>query len=435
MQDHVDVVVVGGGLAGLAAAAYLGRAGRRVQLLEAAGSLGGRARSTSRDGYTLNLGPHALYRAGAGARVLEDLGIRYTGAPPPAEGALAWDGRGLHLLPAGPRSLLFSRLLGPVEKWELARALSALPRTDTRPWQARTTAEWLQATFRHRGSRGVAEFLVRVTTYADDPDRMSAGAALDQIRLALSSGVLYLDGGWQTLVDGLAGAAAAAGVAVTGGDPVQAVRRNGPAWLVQLRSGREWTSEAVVLAVPPKAAAGMLAGAEGRTLEAWAEAAVPVKAAALDLALRRLPRPRRRAAFGIHEPLYASVHSAAARIAPAGGAVLHVARYLGPVPHPEAKALEAQLGAYADVVQPGWRDEVQQARLVPSLTVTHALPLAAAGGLAGRPGPSVPGAAGLFVAGDWVGPEGMLADASLASARGAAQAIVSRAPGALRASA
>jgi hypothetical protein len=43
------------------------------------------------------------------------------------------------------------------------------------------------------------------------------------------------------------------------------------------------------------------------------------------------------------------------------------------------------------------------------------------GGLAGRPGPAVQGAAGLYVAGDWVGADGMLVDASFASARRAAE--------------
>ena len=42
----------------------------------------------------------------------------------------------------------------------------------------------------------------------------------------------------------------------------------------------------------------------------------------------------------------------------------------------------------------------------------------------GRPGPQMPGIAGLYLAGDWIGSEGYLLDASLASARAAAQLIV-----------
>ena len=45
MSDNIDVIVVGGGLAGLAAATALGSAGLRVELLERRPILGGRASS------------------------------------------------------------------------------------------------------------------------------------------------------------------------------------------------------------------------------------------------------------------------------------------------------------------------------------------------------------------------------------------------------
>jgi hypothetical protein len=49
-----------------------------------------------------------------------------------------------------------------------------------------------------------------------------------------------------------------------------------------------------------------------------------------------------------------------------------------------------------------------------NMVVTHLLP-SPEQGLAGRPGVAVPGAAGIYLAGDWVGPSGWLADAALAS--------------------
>jgi phytoene dehydrogenase-like protein len=86
-----------------------------------------------------------------------------------------------------------------------------------------------------------------------------------------------------------------------------------------------------------------------------------------------------------------------------------------------------------DRLQPGWRDVVVRARFLPRLRVAHDLPSAAQGGLAGRPGPAVPDVPGLFVAGDWVGGTGLLADASLASAREAADAVIQRGDRAFRA--
>jgi hypothetical protein len=60
---------------------------------------------------------------------------------------------------------------------------------------------------------------------------------------------------------------------------------------------------------------------------------------------------------------------------------------------------------------------VIERRFLPHMVAASALATAADGGLAGRPGPQVPEAPGLYLAGDWIGPEGWLADASLASAR------------------
>lgn len=64
-------------------------------------------------------------------------------------------------------------------------------------------------------------------------------------------------------------------------------------------------------------------------------------------------------------------------------------------------------------------------RFLPRLTVAHALASAGQGGVAARPGSAVPNVPGLYVAGDWVGPEGLLSDAALASARRAAELAAS----------
>ena len=68
-------VVVGGGPAGLIAAAKLADAGIATTLLEASSMLGGRAASKRHAGFDLNQGAHALYVGGPGMRQLRSLGI------------------------------------------------------------------------------------------------------------------------------------------------------------------------------------------------------------------------------------------------------------------------------------------------------------------------------------------------------------------------
>jgi hypothetical protein len=49
---------------------------------------------------------------------------------------------------------------------------------------------------------------------------------------------------------------------------------------------------------------------------------------------------------------------------------------------------------------------------------------AAQGGIKGRPSSKVNGAQGFYIVGDWIGQEGLLADASFASAKQAAIEII-----------
>lgn len=75
-------VIIGSGIAGLTAANVLADAGANVTMLEQAHEPGGRARTRQERGYSLNLGPHALYLGGVAARTFAQWTIPFSGRNP-----------------------------------------------------------------------------------------------------------------------------------------------------------------------------------------------------------------------------------------------------------------------------------------------------------------------------------------------------------------
>jgi phytoene dehydrogenase-like protein len=417
----LDLAVVGGGLAGLSAAALVAQAGRSVVIFEQAGDVGGRAVTQVRHGISFNLGPHALYFLGDAFKLLGELGVSLTGrVPSPGKSRLLTE-NGDTPLPRGLASLLRSRLFSLREKTRLIRFLATLGGLKSHDCDGIPLSEWVRSEF---GAGNAARFLLalfRVSTYADDAEHISADAALAQLKLALEGNVWYIDGGWQTLIDGLRSGATQAGATIRTGTRVVSVCSGENALVISLASGEVVRSRTAIVTVPPKAAVDLLGLAPATPLALWAARSVPVRAACLDLAVDRLERPRHRFALGLDRPFYYSVHSAAAKLAPAGISVLHVMKYLreGIDSHPEL--IEQELGSCLDRLQPGWRSHTVARRYLPRMTVSHSLPLASENGLRGRPSVHASGISSVFLAGDWVGPMAMLADASAASARSAAQ--------------
>jgi phytoene dehydrogenase-like protein len=68
--------------------------------------------------------------------------------------------------------------------------------------------------------KDLVKMLSRITTYANDIETQSAGATITPLQIAFAGGVIYLDGGWQTLVNGLTAAAQDAGVKILTGKRV-----------------------------------------------------------------------------------------------------------------------------------------------------------------------------------------------------------------------
>ena len=411
-----DTAVIGAGLAGLVAANRLADAGRSVIVVDGLGASGGRSRTSLLADHLVNQGPHALYVGGHADRALQRLGIPVEGGAPPTRGTRCLYDDRLHLLPAGPVSLLRTSLLSPVEKMTVGALLARLPRLDPVPLDDVTVDDWIDSVTRREAVRNLLAALFRLATYVNCPELLSAGAALRQLSMAVDDGVLYLHGGWQTLVDGLTTRAEAAGVVFRYDGSVTGVLGESPRLAIRTAT-EDLSARTTIVAAGGPETAERLTGATG-LVEA---AGPPTRVAVLDLALDH--QPDHRFVLGIDHPVYFSVHGPPARLAPDGQATASAVRYLHPRaddPADENRSALEDIAAASGVQA----SSLLADRYLHAMTVTHGIPLAERGGLAGRPGIDAADRPGVLIAGDWVGPEGMLADAATSSAWAAADALL-----------
>ncbi|MBI5089997.1 MAG: NAD(P)-binding protein, partial [Actinobacteria bacterium] len=312
-----DVIVVGGGIAGLSAALSASRAGARTLVLDAHG-LGGRARTTEHDGFELNVGPHALYRGGHLRGLLDRHGITVTGGRPDERIRLLRDGTltPLHMRVA---DIMRTPLLGRRDRVRLLGLLASVQRHRPDALVGRTVDEWLGD--QPLAVRQFVDMLVRVSSYTNAPASFDAGAALQQIQMALTAGVDYLDHGWGAMAEAMIRVIRGRGGEVVGGATVTAVVGDGSSVEVHLDDLVLRSRAAVVAAGGPALAERLTgarpAGASGLT--------APVQAATLDLSLRR---PHAGLVFGLDRPLYLSPHAPAARLAPDGCGLVTLVQYV-----------------------------------------------------------------------------------------------------------
>lgn len=405
-----SVVVVGAGLAGLTAAATAAEAGARVTVLEAREHAGGRARTTEVDGFRFNQGAHALYRGGPAWATLSGFGITPRGNSPLASCAVGLRADGaLVALPSNARGLVRADWLGWRAKFELARLMARPARLPRTVMPGTSMQDWIDGRSSDPSLRAFIALFSRVATYCGDLDALDAAAGVAQVAQAMTNGVVYLDGGWQQLVDALAGVVETRGVRVHARAKVDAIEPAGDGFIVRTEAG-DLEADAVVHAAGGPADVDKAVHGTSAAAQRWTRREVPVVASTLDVALRTLPAPERRITFGLDDPVYLSVHTPYARLVPDGpGEVAHLLWYGETTDEPRSR-LEAVL----DRAQPGWRGEIVEARFGRRQVVAHGRPLPGSG-LAGRPSVAVPDVPGLFVAGDWVGREGLLADAVFAS--------------------
>ena len=413
------VAVVGGGIAGLTAASYLARAGANVTVFEKAPQPGGRAATRESEGFLFNRGGHALYTGGAATRVFKELDVTYGYGIP--KDTFVMRGGKISPFPADPIGLLRLDFLGVADKLALVRFFVTLGRAKPAALARTSVREWLDLNVRRPQLHQLMTAAARTFAYSTALDIVSAEMFVEKFQRTLKHPVHYIDGGWQVLVQGLRDAAERSGARIVGDAHVEGVEvSDGRAWGVRLRGGNIVQASAVVVATGPRDAAKLVDGGEHPVLRRVVDGLASVPIACLDVALERLPIPERPVVQDLDSSRFTSAQSVYSRVAPEGAALVISFKQLDPRDPSDPREDERDLEGLLDAAQPGWRQVLVKRQYLPRIEAVGALPLAANGGFAGRPDVAAPGIEGLYLAGDWVGPEGFLVDASVASAQRAA---------------
>jgi oxygen-dependent protoporphyrinogen oxidase len=176
----LDVVVVGAGISGLAAAFRLRRGGLRVAVLEAAERVGGALETVADGGWRFEMGPNTVVESDESVgRLIHDAGLEgeKITASPGAKRRYLYKGGRLVPLPGNPLAFLRTPLFSAGAKLRLLRE----------PWIGRAPegAEESIASFvRRRLGPEILDYAVGPFVsgvYAGDPERLSARWAAPKI--------------------------------------------------------------------------------------------------------------------------------------------------------------------------------------------------------------------------------------------------------------
>jgi phytoene dehydrogenase-like protein len=423
VDDSHDTVIVGGGFAGLSAAALLSRQGRRVLLVEKSARLGGRAAYIERDGFVWQYGQHSHRLAGDGiaARVFDTLGAPIDFIDTRDNTAyLYFDGR-LHPRPEGIAGFLRTSLLPFTARLDFLRLYRRILKADPNDWYNRTLLDFYRE---HGHNPHVERFLgfLGFTVMVADPARVSAGEVIQFLQRAAKAQVKQGEprGGSKQIIDKLVAAIRRHGGEIRAPERVEAILvEQGAA--VGVRTDQAcYRAENVVFAAPlPGLFKIMPAGLFAPSFVKQVTGIRSSRGVSIDFVFNEPVTDMTGGILGVDMPLWVKFQSHIdPSIAPKGKCVNTWAMLLdddGPATTGQADAAEIRIKQLMDEIMPGCtRRIVHQRRLI--IPVVNANMLVPEQSYLHRPPIVCPDVKHLFFIGDTVQSEGCSGDIAFSSA-------------------
>ncbi|GEL08781.1 FAD-dependent oxidoreductase [Salisediminibacterium halotolerans] len=360
-----DIVVVGGGLAGLASAALLAHHGKKVALLER-GKLGGRAMTIHMKGFHFNFGAHAIYgRDKSYLSVIEkELGLNVHWEDFKQLNAKYDMGEESVVIPSSMGGLLQTKLLKGKNKFRFAYHILFTTLGFEKGDPNLSIQEWIEL---HNLSPAVREMMLNLAAtnfFSGDPDTIPSDIFFDYYRRLFKTNipVSFIQGGWEVLINEFKRV-----ITENGGDILEKTKithlQTDETRVLSAETKRHrFTADQFVFAVPPEQLQALFINTSLKTeLKRYTDYE-PTYVMFYDVGLKKQINNDFTYIFDKNREMFITdISYYDMEAAPPGGQLLQAVAYLRDeqVNDPEAhQEIKQNLEAFYDKHYPGWRDHL-----------------------------------------------------------------------------
>lgn len=431
---HCDVVVTGGGLAGLTVAACLSHHGRKVILLER-GALGGRAVTLKIKGFNFNFGAHAIYGRDTSVlrRLEEELGLAIDWRDFQPDKAKYDIGGGLTDVPANILGLFRTRALKGLDKLLFTfEILKTLLKVETGHPHV-SIGRWMELKRLDEDVRDMMLTLASSNFFTREPEKIPSDVFFRYYRRIFTTNkpVAYIGGGWQALIDELVRVIKANGGTIMTKAKVESVTVEGDRVTSVVTADLQVGGSEFVFCIPPKELVKVFQHTRLAHILTHYAQYDPTYVVVYDVGLKkRIDAPYTYVYDKRHNIFITDISYYDTTCVPEGGQLLQATAYLSREEVGSKEAAEAckeKIERLYDKHFPGWREELVVPRVSTRAVVQEIKRTMTQSGMP----VSFPDFRNLFFAGDWCEGQGQLSELSFSSAWEVSRLIMHKVSGAV----